>query len=80
MTAPTPNAQTSVSDVIEMATPACLIAWPICSGRGRVDFCWSLRLLRHCIITNMSSIPIPGMFERLIEIQEKVKDTSQLIL
>ena len=63
VTAPTPNAQTSVSEVIEMATPACLMACPICSGRGSADFCRSLRLLRHCIITNMSSIPMPAMIE-----------------
>ena len=62
--APTPKAQTSVSEVMEMATPAWRMAWPICSGRGSVDFCWSLRLLRHCMITNMSSIPMPEIVKR----------------
>ena len=59
VTAPTPKAQTSVREVTVMATPAFLIVCPILSVRGRVDFCSSLKLLRHCMITNMSSIPIP---------------------
>ena len=59
VTAPTPKAQTSVRDVTVMATPAFLIVCPILSGKERVDFCSSLKLFRHCMITNMSSIPIP---------------------
>ena len=53
------KAQTSVSDVTVMATPAWRIVLPILSPRSSVvrdDFSW---LLKHCRMTNMSSIPIP---------------------
>ena len=55
--APTPKAKMSVRLVTVMETPACCSARPIFSvmeveGSRR-------RLVQHCTITNMSSIPIP---------------------
>ena len=55
---PMAKAQTSVSEVTVMATPAWRIVLPTLSPRSSVvrDFSW---LLKHCRMTNMSSIPIP---------------------
>ena len=55
---PMANAQMSVSDVTVIATPAWRIVFPILSPRSSVlrDFSW---FLKHCTMTNMSSIPIP---------------------
>ena len=59
VTAPTPKARTSVRLVTVMETPACCRVAPSKEGIGRRGS-ESFLLLRHCTITNMSSIPIPA--------------------
>lgn len=60
--APTPKAAISVSEVTVMDTPACFNAIPMRSG---IEILLGLerqsgnRLFQHCMITNMSSTPIP---------------------
>ena len=53
---PTAKAKKSVSDVMVMAAPALRIVIPNLSVIGFFSSS-SLRLLKHCIVTNMSSIP-----------------------
>ena len=53
---PTAKARKSVRDVMVMAAPALLMVSPNLSVIGRVSSS-SFRLLKHCIVTNMSSIP-----------------------
>ncbi len=71
VTAPTPKAKTSVSEVTVTATPAWRIVRPIRSDRGSDEngeeeeeeedlSCADSRLFQHCTITNMSSIPMPA--------------------
>ena len=60
VTAPQAKAKTSVTLVTVTATPACLRASAICWSGGREEVSWErLTLLRDCMITNMSSMPIP---------------------
>ena len=60
VTAPTPNAKTSVRLVTVTDTPACLRAIPIWSGRLRPALRGSFCMFdQHWTITNISSIPIP---------------------
>ena len=60
VTAPTAKAKTSVTLVTVMETPACFRASAIFSSVLR---CWRaasfLTLLTDCMMTNMSSMPIP---------------------
>ena len=74
---PMAKAQTSVSDVTVMATPAWRMALPILSARSSVvrDFSW---LLKHCRMTNMSSIPIPVKF-LLVGLERKFYLVCRLI-
>ena len=54
------NAAISVADVSVMATPARLIVRAIFSGSDMPSFSsLDSMLLKHCIITNMSSMPTP---------------------
>ena len=59
VTHPMAKAQTSVREVTVMATPAWRMAFPILSPRSSVVRDFSA-LPKHCRITNMSSIPMPG--------------------
>ena len=60
MTAPQAKANTSVTLVTVTATPACFRASAICWSGGREEVAGErLTLLRDCMITNMSSMPIP---------------------
>ena len=56
MLAPIPKAIKLVIDVIVMATPACLSVTPILSATSLL-LSASVRVFRHWMMTNMSSIP-----------------------
>ena len=59
--APIPKARMSVTLVTVTDTPACSIVSPSLSGNGRLAMLGSLwRLYQQAMMTNMSSIPIPG--------------------
>jgi hypothetical protein len=60
--APIANAAISVSDVTVILAPAVLTAFPIRTGIDSLYFSvkqLGYRFFQHCIITNMSSTPIP---------------------
>ena len=57
---PTANAKKSVNDVMVMAAPALLMVSPNLSGKG-LNCSSGSRLLKHCMETNMSSMPMPRM-------------------
>ena len=78
--APMAKTMTSVSDVTVMATPACLIASPILSSTDIDAEEEESRLSRHCTITNMSSIPMPGKkIMTLIIVYRDVGDVNSAV-
>ena len=58
--APIPKAMKSVMEVMVMATPAWDIVAPSLSTTG-LPASPAESVLRHCTITNMSSMPMPSM-------------------
>ena len=66
--APTIKTMKSVSEVIVIATPACLIVSPTSSSMGFSNHFGSFcsKLAKHWTITNISSIPIPEKIKLVI--------------
>ncbi len=56
--APTPNTMKSVMDVTVMATPACFMVRPMADGASSEATSEGSKLSKHCIMTNMSSMPV----------------------